>query len=261
MDADKVYPQPMPWISAQGSIRQGAKKHEDVPFERLLDDEPLSDSPEALPASTEVTAHTDLNYSPFSWEDAKFSNNLLKHSKTNTPLSPAEEARLRTIAMPPQLYAASSVSSSPSPRSEGTRHRRHTSPESSESDCLCPRGRRPINKRKAHNVIEKRYRTNLVDRIAELRDSIPGLCSIDNNEDSQSCSTPPKLNKVRYPSIRRYCVLTDELAQATILSKATEYIRALSKCSEDLKNENTALQVRINAFEMLYMTHYNSGSA
>jgi hypothetical protein len=255
----------MHWVSSQASANQETKEDADITFEEYLNDEPLHKSPEVLPSSIEVTSRMDLRYFPLSLEDAQFSNNPVRNSKPHTPLSPTEEARLRTVAMPVQPYTASSVSSSPKPRSEKTRTRRsRTSSESSESDCLAPRSRRPTNKRQAHNAIEKRYRTNLVDKIAELRDSIPGLRSVDDNlldEDSQSCSATSKLNKVCPPCIWRYCILADEPAQATILSKATEYIGELSRRTQDLTRENTALQVRINAFKVLFMAQGNSASA
>lgn len=36
-------------------------------------------------------------------------------------------------------------------------------------------GRHPPDKKAAHSTIEKRYRTNLNDKIAALRDSVPSL--------------------------------------------------------------------------------------
>jgi hypothetical protein len=189
---------------------------------------------------------------------------LSRNSKPHTPFRPTEEARLRAVAIPAQPYAASSISS-PSPCSKETRttHSRKSS-DSSESDCLAPRSRRPIDERKAHSAVEKRYRTNLVDKIAELRDSIPGLRSVDDNlpdEDSQSRATAPKLNKVCPPCIRGFCTLANKLNQMTILSKATEYIGELSKRTQDLTRENTVLHVRVNALEMLLIGQCNSASA
>jgi hypothetical protein len=228
IDADTAYPHATHWVSSQASANQETKEDADITFEESLNDEPLHKSPEVLLGSTGA----------LSLEDAQFSNNLVRNS------------------LPVQPYTASSVSSSPSPRTEETRTRRsRTSSERSESDCLAPRSRRPINKRKAHSVIEKRYRTNLVNKIAELRDSIPGLCSVDDNlldKDSQRCSAMSKLNKVYPPRIRCYCILADKPAQAIILSKATEYIGELSRRTQDLTRENTVLQIRINAFKMIY---------
>ena len=63
-------------------------------------------------------------------------------------------------------------------------------------------------------MVEKRYRMNLIDKIAKLRDSIPGLRSIDNNlpdEDSQSPATAPKLNKVCLYVFGAFCTLANKL--------------------------------------------------
>lgn len=96
-------------------------------------------------------------------------------------------------------------------------------------------GRKMPTKKRAHNVIEKRYRANLNDKIAELRDSVPSLraSSKSNNntllddEDGDGVTPASKLNK------------------ASILSKATEYIRHLEIRNRRLEDENTALKNRL----------------
>lgn len=51
--------------------------------------------------------------------------------------------------------------------------------------------------RAAHNDIERKYRTNLKDRIAELRDAIPSLRAIpDDADDMASARAAPKVSKV-----------------------------------------------------------------
>jgi hypothetical protein len=59
--------------------------------------------------------------------------------------------------------------------------RRFQSLISSDSSQSCSsnrsRNKRAISKKNAHNIIEKRYRTNLNDKTAALRDSIPSLQS------------------------------------------------------------------------------------
>ncbi|KAI0477821.1 helix-loop-helix DNA-binding domain-containing protein [Xylariaceae sp. FL0804] len=106
-------------------------------------------------------------------------------------------------------------------------------------------------KKTAHNMIEKRYRTNLNDKIAALRDSVPSLRIMsksargeDTTEDREELHglTPAhKLNK------------------ATVLSKATEYIRHLEKRNNRLMDENSAMQQRIAAFEKLFMSGAMNG--
>ncbi|KAI1089753.1 hypothetical protein F5B19DRAFT_485036 [Rostrohypoxylon terebratum] len=107
-------------------------------------------------------------------------------------------------------------------------------------------------KKTAHNMIEKRYRTNLNDKIAALRDSVPSLRIMsksargeDTTEDREELHglTPAhKLNK------------------ATVLSKATEYIRHLEKRNLRLIDENSAMSQRIAAFEKLFMAGAMNGA-
>jgi len=107
---------------------------------------------------------------------------------------------------------------------------------------------RPI-KKTAHNMIEKRYRTNLNDKIAALRDSVPSLRVMSKknsrgeeyHEDLQGLTPAHKLNK------------------ATVLSKATEYIAHLEKRNKYLVKENAALKSRVDAFEILVMSRQGPG--
>jgi len=89
-------------------------------------------------------------------------------------------------------------------------------------------------------MIEKRYRTNLNDKIAALRDSVPSLRNASrgnedeiDEEDLDGLTPAHKLNK------------------ATILSKATEYISHLEKRNKTLMKENANLKARVEAFEIL----------
>lgn len=101
-------------------------------------------------------------------------------------------------------------------------------------------GSRKQPKKTAHNMIEKRYRTNLNEKIAALRDSVPslrvmaGTSRIDDDEEDLGGLAPAhKLNK------------------ATVLAKATEYIRHLEKRNKRLQEENDKLNNRLNTFEKL----------
>lgn len=115
-------------------------------------------------------------------------------SASNTMLTHAQRQKLQHIAMPSHVPYNSPPKSEPSPGSAGGTGK-------SFSTSLSPEGhssKGPSRKRKpstddeddeeedefgnphpvkktAHNMIEKRYRTNLNDKIAALRDSVPSL--------------------------------------------------------------------------------------
>ncbi|EXJ89112.1 hypothetical protein A1O3_02176 [Capronia epimyces CBS 606.96] len=101
----------------------------------------------------------------------------------------------------------------------------------------------PAAKKRPHNVIEKRYRANLNEKIAELRDSVPSLRNTkkarsqdasngDSDEDDLDGLTPSnKLNK------------------ASILTKAVEYIRHLEFRTKRLEEENMSLKERLETLD------------
>jgi len=118
--------------------------------------------------------------------------------------------------------------------SVGTSRKRKTSSDDGDTIAIGPvqPGKKMPAKKRAHNVIEKRYRANLNEKIAELRDSVPSLrtknLNGDSNEDDDDEATPAsKLNK------------------ASILSKATEYIKHLEIRNKRLEDENTDLKNRL----------------
>jgi hypothetical protein len=184
-------------------------------------------------------------------------------------LTPSQQEHLRNIAMPVHLQYHS-PKSEPSPVSstsdthpklgggvasspeagvltqlgKASRKRKATATDLDDDDDDDDEIDQPV-KKTAHNMIEKRYRNNLNDKIAALRDSVPSLRIMsksargeDTTEDREELHglTPAhKLNK------------------ATILSKATEYIRHLEKRNARLIDENETMQARITAFEKLVM--------
>ena len=78
---------------------------------------------------------------------------------------------------------------------------------------------------RSHSIVEKRYRTNLNDKIAELRNSVPALRENGQSPGEVGGSVPAfKHNK------------------ATILTKAIEYIRLLEKRNTYLEEANDALR-------------------
>lgn len=95
----------------------------------------------------------------------------------------------------------------------------------------------PPAKKGSHNVIEKRYRNNLNDKIVELRNSVPSLRAMDranggkDTEDLGGLTPAHKLNK------------------ATVMGKATEYIKHLEKRNNTMADEMATLKARLAAVE------------
>lgn len=129
-------------------------------------------------------------------------------------LTAAQEEKLRDIAMPPHLQfhsqnspnstTTSKSNSVSSPESHDNRRKRKSSAEADdEDDDDSPHP--PVKKTTAHNMIEKRYRNNINDKIAELRDSVPSLRimrksargedTADDRDGLQGLAPANKLNK------------------------------------------------------------------
>lgn len=141
--------------------------------------------------------------------------------------------------------SSSSGTSSPEPAPSNSKKRK----SSTDEDEKAPTGKKdkqPPVKKTAHNMIEKRYRTNLNDKIAALRDSVPSLRVMsrpnggneedDDPEDLEGLTPAHKLNK------------------ATVLSKATEYIRHLEKRNKKLQDEVNTLKGRLETMERMQIS-------
>jgi len=179
-----------------------------------------------------------LYSTPLSWDPPKASyeskqENLrpIYTSATNT-LSLAQQEQLRSIAMPDILryqkqhsphsatssrtFKSSSVAS-PDQQDSSQKRKSSASADDDDDDEDGAEGQPPPVKKTAHNMIEKRYRTNLNDKIAALRDSVPSLRAGKKNakgesnneekEDLHGLTPAHKLNKAcsTYPSHSRLC--------------------------------------------------------
>ncbi|KAF5547992.1 myc-type bHLH transcription factor [Fusarium mexicanum] len=248
--------QPSPWNLAFGQDQQN------------LQQLPISTGIDGLPA-TSLSSESIYAASNPSLRQPSFSDNTVLQPALISHLTPALQEKLRNIAMPPHLqYHSPKSASSPDSANGELRRGIFSSPDPADGSSKASRKRKssadpedeeeededgdqPV-KKTAHNMIEKRYRTNLNDKIAALRDSVPSLRIMsksargeDTTEDREELHglTPAhKLNK------------------ATVLSKATEYIRHLEKRNNRLLDENGAMQARIAAFEKLFMAGAMNGA-
>lgn len=138
---------------------------------------------------------------------------------------------------------SSSANSSPEPVLLNPKKRKSSASDDSETGHAAKKDKPAPMKKTAHNMIEKRYRTNLNDKIAALRDSVPSLRVMsrpnggneedDDPEDLEGLTPAHKLNK------------------ATVLSKATEYIRHLEKRNKRLVEEINTLKSRMDSYEKM----------
>jgi len=196
------------------------------------------------------------------------------HYRQLTPMTMEEHQHLRNIAFQRTSSYGShqshgsmgdvnqGASASPEPARSSSISKKRKSSGGDDISKVAPDSantEQPPVKKTAHNMIEKRYRTNLNDKIAALRDSVPSLRAMpkttqgnaidcdDDREDLDGLTPAHKLNK------------------ATVLSKATEYIHHLERRNKRLEDENSSLRTRVRAFEKLAIagsigTSSNAGS-
>lgn len=180
------------------------------------------------------------------------SRNLKRKSSGSTPTS-ADEGE--------GLSPSQRSSVSPAPRV------RRDSKEPRESSAL--------PKKTAHNMIEKRYRNNLNDKIASLRDAVPALRVMvhrmepaNSSEEDGGDEGAAAARLARRGSRAATAGAMDlgglapahKLNKATILSKATEYIVHLERRNQNLARENDALRTRVEGLEMLVMGRGPAGT-
>jgi len=243
---------------------------DDVTFGRegINDAQPFFQAPSHLDTATSP----EMKHSPLSSPEPDVGATAPRRAKASR--SPTDKRRLSRGL---KRKSTSSDSSTDSPQSSeaspGPPSRRRGSKEAKVERSSSPAPAAP--KKTAHNMIEKRYRTNLNDKIAALRDSVPALrVMVHRLEHGGSGSSGDEaeaedddaagLGTAFAPRGGRRAELDDEdlsglspahkLNKATILSKATEYITHLERRNRSLAKENAALKGRVEGLEVLVMS-------
>ncbi|KAK4111274.1 hypothetical protein N656DRAFT_711785 [Canariomyces notabilis] len=265
-------PQPPPLTKEEvvdDSALDNALSDDDEGFSSLNLADHLSKIDSAPPQ--EVPPREGLYSTPLSWERPQPGGRLDSLTGLHSPaLDEAEQRRLIAIAMNPGpsmgglgasissnfgglspgvnpvfgagLGSSCSTTQGPkpvSPPQAPTAHPRPAGPNPPKRQgSMSEKGKEKpkTGDRTAHNDIERKYRTNLKDKISELRDAIPSLRTISENggeEDGTQPSRAPKASK------------------GTVLTKATEYIHWLERRNKQIAQEHRELSRRLQAFEQL----------
>jgi len=175
-------------------------------------------------------------------------------------LTESEERELQEIAMPSRLLSQIKLKSEPTSPSSSTSY--HSLSPSSETGIPARKTRKrkastdtteftpaiSQSRKKGHNAIEKRYRTNLNDKINCLRLGIPsvsGPSDLEEKLDSEdkeleTTGTESKIAQQKY-------------GKAAILTRALEYIKHLETTASKRGSELDVLKTRVGAFEKLAM--------
>ncbi|KAI0178684.1 HLH-domain-containing protein [Hypoxylon sp. FL1284] len=215
---------------------------------------------DSLPVPSDIPPRERLYSTPLSWE-APQPGFRMDYVNVNPPFNDPERQRLLAIAMgtgqAPQQQQQNSrqgpgmdfrfeINQSPTTMSDSKSNtpEARTKPvatrpqpsrtNSSTTDIMKDKPRN--SDRAAHNDIERKYRTNLKDKIAELRDAIPSLRAIPedgDDNDNPASRTAPKVSK------------------GTVLTKAAEYIHQLERRNRSMAQKNEELARRLHAFEQL----------
>ncbi|KAI8145394.1 hypothetical protein BJV82DRAFT_666654 [Fennellomyces sp. T-0311] len=216
---------------------------------------------------TEYPSPENVAYSPASesksqLEQVNFIDSLPPSATPAAVIEQAQSQPSSAIATPPSAAASPPPAAAPAstwnnngfPEAQGNKVpiQRLKPPATSAATQQNTVGLVPANggrqqKKTAHNAIERRYRNNINDRIAELKNAVPALLhaklkdsrtgkrshrAMDDDDDDAE-DAEEYLDGV---------AVATKLNKATILRKATEYITHLKKTGDDMRQENAVLQ-------------------
>ncbi|KAH8666462.1 hypothetical protein BX600DRAFT_273859 [Xylariales sp. PMI_506] len=244
-------------LTARSALDHALSSEEDS-FSMALDD----DFPKREPGQTPSVAPERLYSTPLSWDKPQAGVRNDSYFNVNPSFNDPERQRLLAIAMGsgiapttdsrngtamdfnfdfhPSPTATSETGSNPPEARRKNSAAKNSRSNSRSGQITPPEGVDKIkdkprsSDRAAHNDIERKYRTNLKDRIAELREAIPSLRSIPEDYDDEGSPVP-----------------VSRAPKGTILTKATEYIHQLERRNRSMAHKNDELLRRLQAFEQL----------
>jgi hypothetical protein len=169
---------------------------------------------------------------------------------TPLPISPSPISSGVQLASVPASVKAAPLDSTGAPKVAITRlpPRSNASTSSAAPPSPPPAPVNPTTrqrKKSAHNAIERRYRTNLNDRIAELRAVVPALSHLSPDEATTAARKSTQdggADEDDHTCIVVGVAAATRLNKATILRKATEYIVYLRNNNQTLRNEQDELR-------------------
>ncbi|ROT41600.1 hypothetical protein SODALDRAFT_271912, partial [Sodiomyces alkalinus F11] len=174
---------------------------------------------------------------------------------TTAPARPTFTSN-RNNSIQSTLSSESQASSQPISRRQPTRSaqlkRKSSSSDSVSSRSASPEPRAQRTKysdpsKNPHNLIEKRYRVNINEKIIALRDAVPSLRCVVQQSGNPDQEDGPTLDEVKEGL--GGLMPARKLNKATILSKATEYIGHLEKVNRKMADQIEDLEKRLAAAE------------
>lgn len=189
------------------------------------------------------------------------------HTFRNFSLTEEEERNLTAIAMPSHVLAAQAhseeatspahsdfspaPSASPEPPVRGRKNKKRKS-SLDDIEALCQ------SRKTGHNAIEKRYRTNLNEKIDCLRLSMPPFphaSTISSNSTNSRLGSVDVIGEGDGEDMEEYPKIDQQkYGKAAILTRALDYIKHLEDTSQRLGGEVSVLKNRVGAFEKLAMS-------
>ncbi|KAH3686403.1 hypothetical protein WICPIJ_002582 [Wickerhamomyces pijperi] len=191
--------------------------------------------------SNESSPHEIFNNDIFDFSNPlglSVTNNTVATNQNNTYMNRDFLKLEKTTSLPLGYDSLQSQNAPAHVNNQQTLKKQHVKlADAVPNSCHVTKSGKVKKEKSSHNMIEKRYRTNINDKINALRDSVPALRILvhegseddyaDDNDELDGLQPAKKLNK------------------ATILSKATEYIKHLELKNDILKKENDDLKLRL----------------